>query len=63
MKAVRALSTSGYPDVSSALLPLLADPANAVQLEVIDALLGIALAPAPARDLAVPLEREHGSIA
>jgi HEAT repeat protein len=63
VKAVRALSTSGYPDVSSALLPLLADPANTVQLEVIDALLGIALAPAPARDLAVPLKREHGSIA
>jgi HEAT repeat protein len=61
-KAVRALTTSGYPDVASTLMPLLGDSANEVQLEVIDGLVSLAIAPAPAPNLAVPLKPVRGSI-
>jgi HEAT repeat protein len=62
--AVRSLTTSGYPDAASAITPLLADPANSVQLEVINGLLTIALAPAPpGAGLATPLKSVKGSIA
>ena len=61
-KAVRALTTSGYPDVVSVLMQLLADPADAVQLEAIDGLVSVALAPAPAAALAVPFKPVRGSI-
>ena len=62
-KAVRALMTSGYPDVASALMPLLADPSDQMQLEVIDGLVSLAIAPAAAPNLAVPLKPVRGSIA
>jgi HEAT repeat protein len=63
VSAVRTLSTSGYPETASALLPLLADPASAVQLETLDALISLALAPPPDPQLAEPLKRSGGSIA
>jgi HEAT repeat protein len=62
-QAVRALSSSGYPDVAPALMPLLADPAERVQLETIDAFLSLGLAPAPDTRLAAPLKPSGGSIA
>jgi HEAT repeat protein len=62
-QAVRALSTSGYPDVAPALMPLLADPAERVQLETIDAFLSLGLAPAPDARLATRLKSTGGSIA
>jgi len=62
-QAVRALSTSGYPDVAPALMPLLADPAERVQLETIDAFLSLGLAPAPDPKLATRLKATGGSIA
>jgi HEAT repeat protein len=62
-QAVRALSTSGYPEVAPALMPLLADPAERVQLDTIDAFLSLGLAPAPDPRLAMRLKSAGGSIA
>jgi HEAT repeat protein len=63
VKAARAIALSGYPEAASALVPLLADRADAVQLEAIDALVGLALASAPGRDDASTFKRVRGSIA
>jgi HEAT repeat protein len=63
VKAARAIALSGYPDAASALVPLLADRADAVQLEAIDALVGIALASAPGTNAANTFKRVRGSIA
>ena len=63
VKAARAIALSGYPDAASALVPLLADRAKAVQLEAIDALVGLALASAPGTDAATTFKRVRGSIA
>ena len=63
VKAARAIALSGYPDAASALVPLLVDRADAVQLEAIDALVGLALASAPGRDDASTFKRVRGSIA
>ena len=54
VKAARAIALSGYPDAASALVPLLADRADAVQLEAIDALVGLALASAPEQTQPTP---------
>jgi HEAT repeat protein len=63
VKAARAIAVSGYPDAASALVPLLADRADAVQLEAIDALVGIALASRPRSNGAATFKRVRGSIA
>jgi HEAT repeat protein len=63
VKAARAIAASGYPDAASALVPLLADRADAVQLEAIDALVGMALASAPEANVATTFKRVRGSIA
>jgi HEAT repeat protein len=63
VKAARAIATSGYPEAASALVPLLADRAAAVQLAAIDALVGMALASAPGANVAATFKRIHGSIA
>jgi HEAT repeat protein len=63
IKAARAIAVSGYPDAASALVPLLADRAEAVQLAAIDALVGIALASGPGANGAPKFKRVRGSIA
>jgi HEAT repeat protein len=63
VKAVRAIAASGYPDVASALMPLLADSADAVQLAAIDALVGTALVSAPAANSGTTFKRVRGSLA
>ena len=61
VKAARAIALSGYPDAASALVPLLADRADAVQLEAIDALVGIALASAPGANAANTFNPSEGA--
>ena len=63
VKAVRAIAASGYPDVASALVPLLTDRADPVQLEAIDAVVGTALVSAPGANAATTFKRVRGSIA
>jgi HEAT repeat protein len=63
IKALRTLMQSGYPQVLSAMAPLVLDSSNEVQLEAIDALLTVCLAPAPDPKQAVTFEAENGSIA
>ena len=61
--ALRALLTSGYPDPLTAVAPTLTDPDNAVQLEAIDTLLTVCLAPAPSPKLSKTFSESNGSIA
>jgi HEAT repeat protein len=63
IKALRTLTQSGYPQVLSAMAPVVLDPADTVQLEAIDALLTVCLAPAPDPRRARPFKAENGSIA
>ena len=61
--ALRTLIQSGYPQVLTAIAPLVQDPSNEVQLEAIDALLTVCLAPAPSPQQSVIFKAENGSIA
>jgi HEAT repeat protein len=63
IKALRTLMQSGYPQVLPAMAPLVLDSSNDVQLEAIDALLTVCLAPAPDPKKAVTFKAENGSIA
>ena len=63
IKALRTLVQSGYPQVLTAMAPLVLDSSNDVQLEAIDSLLTACLAPAPNPKRATPFKAENGSIA
>lgn len=63
IKGLRTLMLSGYPEVLSAMAPLVLDASNAVQLEAIDALLTVCLAPAPNPHHVGSYKAENGSIA
>jgi HEAT repeat protein len=63
IKALRTLTQSGYPQVLSAMAPSVLDSSNVVQLEAIDALLTVCLAPAPDPRKAVVFKAVNGSIA
>ncbi len=54
---------AGYPQVLSAMAPLALDSDNGVQLEAIDALLSVCLAPAPDPKRAKAFKTVNGSIA
>jgi HEAT repeat protein len=62
-RAVRGIGESGHPDALRMLAPALLDPSARVQLEAIDAVVGIVLAPAPDRKEARPFRTRHGTIA
>jgi HEAT repeat protein len=62
-RAVRALGESGHPDAMRLVVPALLDPVDRVQLEAIDAVLGIVLAPTPTAKEARPFPLQQGSIA
>ena len=61
--ALRSLLTSGHPDPLAAVAPTLTDPDNGVQLEAIDTLLTLCLAPAPSPKMAKAFSAPNGSIA
>jgi HEAT repeat protein len=63
VRALRTLTQSGYPQVVSAMAPLVLDSDNTVQLEAIDALLTVCLAPAPDPKRAHAFKALNGSIA
>lgn len=63
LRAVRQVSISGHPDAPAMLAPLLLDLSNTVQLETIDALLTMVLAPAPDPQRATTFDSKDGSIA
>jgi HEAT repeat protein len=61
--ALRAVVTSGHPDPLTAVAPTLTDPDNGVQLEAIDTILTLCLAPAPSAKMSRPFTAPNGSIA
>jgi HEAT repeat protein len=63
VRALRTLTQSGYPQVLSAMAPLVLDSDDTVQLEAIDALLTVCLAPAPDPRHARAFKALNGSIA
>jgi HEAT repeat protein len=63
VRALRTLTQSGYPQVLAAMAPLALDSDNTVQLEAIDALLTVCLAPAPDPRRAQTFKALNGSIA
>jgi HEAT repeat protein len=63
INAIRALVNSRHPQSAELVAGLVNDSDNKVQLEAIDGLLTLYLAPAPTQSQEAPLEIRHGSIA
>ena len=63
INAVRALAASKHPRAVELAAPLLLDANDGVQLETIDAILSLYLAPAPSQRQSSPFEIRNGSAA